>query len=147
MKTFTGLKTGRVHLLHLTRGDDLLKSIRKAAEDLDIKTAIVTSGIGSLRKTVYHYTDAKTEKPQDVFVTVEQVTELISLQGIILEGEPHLHALFTENGGKTCHGGHVEEGCEILYLSEISIVEAEDLPVGRRAGKYGTVTHFEELTV
>lgn len=145
MEIFTGKQTGRVHLLHLTQGDDLLISIRQAAKDLGIKTGIVTSGIGSLRKTVYHYTDAKTEKPKDVFVTVDNVTELVSLQGIILEGEPHLHAMFTEEGGKTGHGAHVEEGCEVLYLAEISIIEAADLPVGRRAGKYGTVTHFEYI--
>ena len=145
MEYFSGKETGRVHLVHLTHGDDLLLSIRKACLELGVKTGIVTSGIGSMRQVVYHYTDAKTEKPQDVYVTVDNISELVSLQGIILEGEPHLHAMFTESGGKICHGAHVEEGCEIMYLAEISIIEAADLPVGRRAGKYGTVTHFETI--
>ena len=141
MKTFTSKNGGRVHLIHLTEGDDLLKSISEAAKTLHIETGIVTSGIGSLRKVVYHYTNATTEKPQDEFCTVNSVCELVSLQGIILEGEPHLHGLMTIGGG-TCHSGHVEEGCEVQYLVEISIIEVEDFPVGRRAGKYGTVTHF-----
>jgi len=145
MEMFTGKQTGRVLLLHLTHGDDLLKSIRQAAKEQGLKTGIVTSGIGSMRKTVYHYTDAKTEKPKDVHVTIDNIAELVSLQGIILEGEPHLHAMFSEAGGKICHGAHVEEGCEVMYLAEISIIEAEELPVGRRAGKYGTVTHFEHI--
>lgn len=145
MEYFSGNNTGRVHLLHLTHGDDLLKCIRQACKELGIKTGIVTSGIGSMRKTVYHYTDAKTEKPKDIHITIDNIAELVSLQGIILEGEPHLHALFTEGGGEVCHGAHVEEGCEVMYLVEISIIEAADLPVGRRAGKYGTVTHFEKI--
>ena len=144
MEMFTGT-TGRVHLIHLTHGDDLLKSIRQACKELGVQTGIVTGGIGSMRKIVYHYTDAKTEKPKDVDVTVDNISELVSLQGIILEGESHLHALFTENGGGLCHGAHVEEGCEVMYLAEISILEAKDLPVGRRPGKYGTVTHFEHI--
>jgi len=143
MTYFTGENTGRVHLLHLTNGDDIIKSIRQACAELGVKTGIVTSGIGSLRRMVYHYTDALTEQPKDVHVDKNAIGELVCMQGIILEGEPHLHAMFTEAGGEICHGAHVEEGCEIQYLAEISIVEVANLPVGRRAKKYGTVTHFE----
>lgn len=145
MKTFTSENKGKVHLIHLTEGDDLLNSLREAAKTLGIKTGIVTSGIGSLRKIVYHYTNATTEKPQDEFRTVTSVCELVSLQGIILESEPHLHALMSE-GGTSCHSGHVEEGCEVQYLVELSVIEVEDFPVARRAvGEYGTVTHFQWL--
>jgi len=145
MEYFTGKQTGRVLLIHLTHGDDLMKSIRQACKEIDLKTGILTGGIGSMRQTVYHYTDAKTEKPKDVHVTVDRIAELVSCQGIILEGEPHLHALFTETGGAVSHGAHVEDGCEIMYLAEISIIEVDDLPLGRRPGKYGTVTHFEKI--
>ena len=145
MTYFTGNQTGRVHLIHLTNGDDLLKSIKKACAELGIKTGIVTSGIGSMRKVVYHYTDAKTEKPKDIHITIDNISELVSLDGIILEGDPHLHGLFTEGGGEICHGAHIEEGCEVMYLAEISIIEVDNLPVGRRSGEYGTITHFVKI--
>ena len=109
---------------------------------MNIQTGVVLSGIGSLRKAVFHYTSADTEKPQDAFVTLEKIVELISLQGIILEGQPHLHVMLSSDGS-TCYSGHMEIGCEVQYLVEIAILEAADMPVGRRAGKYSTVTHFE----
>lgn len=131
-------------MLHLTVGDEILQSIRDACKKHNIRTAIVTSGIGSMRKIHYHYITATTEKPEDVYETVEKPMELVSLQGIILEGEPHLHMLATESG-HNAYAGHMEPGCEVQYLVEISIIEVQDMPLARRAGQYATVTHFEWL--
>ncbi|MDR1560531.1 MAG: DNA-binding protein [Clostridiales bacterium] len=142
---FVSESTGRAVLIHMTVGDRLLETIREEAKRLNIQSAIVTGGIGSLRKAVYHYIEAVTEEPRDAYKTVERPMELVSLQGIVLEGEPHLHMAATEEGGGVCHSGHVEEGCEIQYLAEISLIELKNLPLGRRAEKYGTVTHFELL--
>ena len=122
----------------------MLQSIRAACQTHGITTGMATTGIGSLRKVVYHYIAATTEKPQDVYETVEKPMELVSLQGIILEGEPHLHMLATE-GGHGAYAGHMEEGCEVQYLVEVSVVEVADMPLARRAGQYATVTHFEWL--
>lgn len=131
-------------LIHLTRGDDLHACIRDAVASAGIKTGIVTSGIGSLRKLHYHYIDATSDKPSDVFETIERPLELVSLQGIVLEGEPHLHLLATE-AGHNAYAGHLEIGTEVQYLAEISVLEIEDMPLGRRSGQYGSVTHFEWL--
>ena len=145
MKHFLGTQTGRVLFVHLTHGDDILKCVRQACKEAGITTGILSSGIGSTRQIIYHYPDSLTEKPLDIEVKVDRISELVSMQGIILEGEPHLHAMLTEKGGGICHGAHVEEGCEIMYLCEISIIEVEGLSLGRRSGKYGGVTHFEEI--
>lgn len=144
MKDFLANHTGRVALLHLEKGDDLLKSIEEGAAKNGIATGIVVSGIGSLRRASYHYIGATTDKPRDEYITVEKPLELVALQGILLEGKAHLHAMIAEEGSKS-HAGHVEEGCIVQYLAEISIVEVADMPLGRRAGQYGTVTHFEWL--
>ena len=144
MTEFIGNETGRVLLLHLTVGDDVRQCIEDACKKNGIQTGVVTSGIGSMRKIYYHYTAATTEKPEDVYETVEKPMELVSLQGIVLEGEPHLHMLATE-GGHNVYSGHMELGCEVQYLVEISVTEVKDMPLGRRAGEYATVTHFEWL--
>ena len=132
---------GQVLLLHLTKGEDLLNGIEQGAREAGIKSGIVLSGIGSLSRLKFHYIAATSDEPHDIFETIDAPLELDSLQGVILEGEPHLHTVTTEKGGVT-HGGHLEEGSLIQYRAEISIVEINDLPVGRRAGDYG-VAHFE----
>ena len=145
MTSYLAEETGRVLLLHLTKGDDLVKSISKGCADAGIETGIVTSGIGSLRKFHYHYIMATSDEPKDVYEVIEKPLELVALQGIILEGKPHLHAIVSESGTKT-YSGHVEdEGSETQYLVEISVLEIKDMPIGRRAKEFGTVTHFEWL--
>lgn len=145
MKDFLAKKTGRILFIHLDKGDDVLKSIAEASEKNGIQTGIVTSGIGSLQQVSYHYIGATSDKPQDEYLTLQKPLELVSLQGIILEGKPHLHAMVAEEG-KKCHAGHMEEGCLVQYLAEVSIIEVEDAPLVRRFGEYSTVTHFEWAT-
>ena len=144
MTSFIAENSGRVLLLHLTKGDDLLKCIEQGVKEAKIQSGIVTSGIGSLRRFHYHYIMATTDEPKDAFDIIEKPLELDCLQGIILEGKPHLHAVVTDMG-TNCYAGHLEEGSEVQYLVEVSILEIPNLPLGRRAGKHGTVTHFEWL--
>jgi hypothetical protein len=143
MTTFLAPETGRVLFLHLTRGEDLVKSITEACKDAGIETGVVMSGIGSLRRFHYHYIKDTADEPTDVFEVIEGPLELAALQGLVLEGKPHLHAVVSEAGTKT-YSGHAEgEGSEVQYLVEVSILEVKDIKLGRRAGKYGTVTHIE----
>jgi predicted DNA-binding protein with PD1-like motif len=144
MTSFMAQNTGRVLFLHLTKGDDLLKSIENGAREAGIQTGVLVSGIGSLRRLHYHYIGATTDEPNDTYEIIEKPMELACLQGIILEGKPHLHGVVTEQGVKS-YSGHLEEGCEVQYLVEVAIIEVKDMPLGRRAGQYGTVTHFEWL--
>ena len=136
---------GRILMIHLTKGDDLVTSIINACKEAGIETGVVLSGIGSLRRYHYHYIKDTKDIPTDVFEVVEGPLELVALQGMIIEGIPHLHGVVSEAGTKT-YSGHVEdEGSEVQYLVEISILEVKDIKLGRRAGKFGTVTHFELL--
>ena len=144
MTSFCAKHSGRVLFLHLTKGDDLLQCIEKGVKDAGIQTGIVATGIGTLRKFHYHYIMATTDEPNDVFETIEKPLEISSLQGIILEGKAHLHIVTSEQGTKS-YSGHLEEGSEVQYLAEISIIEVDDMPVGRRSGNFGSVTHFEWL--
>ncbi len=47
----------------------------------------------------------------------------MSMNGIIVEGEPHIH--FTASTMYGSFGGHMEEGCITYVLCEIGIVELE----------------------
>ena len=143
--SFLSPGAGRVLILHLSKGDDLLKSIKQGIEEAGIQSGIVVSGIGSLRKFRYHFIKDTEDVSTDIFETAEGPLELVSIQGLILEGKPHLHALVSEYGSKRHISGHLEEGGEVQYLAEIAILELKDTPLGRRTGRYGKVPHLEWL--
>ena len=52
------------------------------------------------------------------------------MDGIVADGEPHFHMTFSDLD-KT-YSGHLENGCEILYLAEIVLAEIKDLELVRR---------------
>ncbi|MBQ7618934.1 MAG: DNA-binding protein, partial [Treponema sp.] len=61
--------------------------------------------------------------------------ELASLDGAIINGEPHIHGVIA-NGSKTW-AGHLLDGCRILYLGEVVMQETLCEPLIRTADKDG----------
>ena len=112
---------GRVFILRLDPGELLLESLEKLIEKEGIDSAIVTSGIGTLDRFRFHRVTNASLPAQNEFLTVEGPLELLSLQGIIAGGEPHLHAVCSDLESVYC--GHMEGGCRTLVLIEVSIVE------------------------
>jgi predicted DNA-binding protein with PD1-like motif len=68
--------------------------------------------------------------PQDAIFTLEEPLELLSISGIIADGEPHLHGIVSR-ADEGAHGGHIEPGCEVAYLAEIMIHKYPDLHLER----------------
>jgi uncharacterized protein len=130
MKSFNANGLGRVLILNLQRGDMLLESIREQLAANGIKDAIILSAIGSLQKAVFHRVTGMEESPVDEIVTIEKPIELASLQGIVVNGEPHFHMVVSDLD-KT-YTGHLEEGTTVLYLTEISLVEIIGTNLERR---------------
>lgn len=114
----------------IDRGEDLLKSIRKAIEDTKLDTGIVISGVGSLLKARIHMVASNDFPPKDDFLDFEGPLEIVSLQGIIANGEPHLHISIVNRDFKS-FSGHLEEGCLILSICEVAILKVEDPKVIR----------------
>lgn len=114
----------------IDRGEDLLKSIRKAIEDAKLDTGIVISGVGSLLKARIHMVASNDFPPRDDFLDFEGPLEIVSLQGIIANGEPHLHISIVNRDFKS-FSGHLEEGCLILSICEVAILKVEDPKVIR----------------
>lgn len=114
----------------IDRGEDLLKSIRKAIEDTKLDTGIVISGVGSLLKARIHMVASNDFPPRDDFLDFEGPLEIVSLQGIIANGEPHLHISIVNRDFKS-FSGHLEDGCLILSICEVAILKVEDPKVIR----------------
>jgi len=130
MQYFENSVPGRTVKVYLHPGDDVLGSIQKVIKELDIKDGYIASGIGSLSSSCLHMISTTTFPPVDRFEKWEdKPLELISVSGIIANGETHLHAMISDN--KIATGGHLEPGCRVMYLGEIVIQETKGEPLKR----------------
>ena len=135
MRYFTGGNFGRVYILRLDAGDDVLGCINAFIEKEGIKQAAVLSAIGTLSHCVLHMVMTTGYPPVEHFARWEdKPLELASISGIIADGTPHLHTVVSDE--KRAYAGHLEPGCKILYLGEIVIAELTGADVRRvRNGK------------
>ncbi len=141
MKYFTGTAGKRVIVVNLLRGDKLLESIRAVCGEAGIRYGIITSAIGSLQRVHFHRVVSLAEVPEDEYVVIERPMELASLQGLIVDGNPHIHMVVSDT--ERTYTGHLEEGTVVLYLVELSILELDGLSITRKKLK-GNAVYFDE---
>ncbi|WP_457741843.1 PPC domain-containing DNA-binding protein [Thermococcus sp.] len=121
---------GRVFLLRVPEGEDLVAFVNRFAEKRSIKTAIV-KGIGSLRNPVvgYYSEETKSYKRIELF----GIFELLSLLGNVSlrDGRPfaHLHVTLGNANGDV-FGGHLIEG--EVFVTELYIQELLGEPLVRK---------------
>ena len=116
----------------LRRGEMILESLREVARRADIHSGVVMSGIGSVTKARIHTVITNDYPPTDEFIDLEGPLEVVQFGGVIADYQPHIHISLWDRD-KRYHGGHLEEGCAILALSEISIHRLPELRLTRRA--------------
>jgi predicted DNA-binding protein with PD1-like motif len=126
-----------VYRLGLRPGDLLLESIEDFAARHGIRDGAVLTGIGSLSECRIHWPARPEFPPEDEFATFRGALEIAAIQGIIADGEPHLHLIVVEGGDRRAVGGHMEKGCKVLYLAEITIAKFRGPPMTRRASEHG----------
>lgn len=125
-------KKANIVIVAMRRGELLLENLCELAQKLDIHSGVVMSGIGSLTKARIHTVMTNNYPPGDEFIDLEGPLEVVQFGGIIANYQPHIHISLWDRE-KRFHGGHLENGCEILALSEISIHRLTDLRLTRRA--------------
>ena len=99
----------------------LLESIQAAIQSQGIRNGAVISGIGTLKTCRMHFVEHTGFPPRDHIFVLNKPLELLSVNGLIADGEPHLH-IVVSCGEDEVYGGHLEEGNEVLYLAEIAIL-------------------------
>jgi predicted DNA-binding protein with PD1-like motif len=112
-------------------GEMLLESMRAAIQAQGVRNGAVVSGIGTLKTCQMHYVEHTGFPPRDHFYTLNKPLELLSVSGLIADGEPHLH-IVVSCGQDEVYGGHLEPGSEVLYLAEIAILVFNDLSLERQ---------------
>jgi len=122
MEYIDGLKIEEIICVRLDYGDDFHKCIEQVAREKDVQTGVIVSGIGTFdRATIHHITHTEFP-PEDRFVEMEGPIELCSVQGVIADYKPHLHCTMAVRGREP-FDGHLEPGCNILYLGEVVIAK------------------------
>ncbi len=132
---------GRKLLINLDRGEKLLESIMEALNKADMKNAVCLSCIGSLQKAYYNRAQGLNDDMILDHQYIEGGLEMVSMQGVVIDGMPHFHFSFSDLKG--VYMGHVEEGCEILYLAEILFEELDGVNLTKVKNEKG-IAHFTQ---
>jgi len=132
---FGGAQVAEVYRIRLDRGDLLLETIQQAIRENHIADGAVLTAAGSLSECTFHRVKSTAEKPEDEFLTVKEPIEILNINGMIADGEPHLH--LTMSGAQGAFGGHLEKGCRVLYRAEVTIAKFAGTPLARKANREG----------
>jgi len=135
MKVFTGKKTGRVFFIRIDEGDDIIESVTSFIADHKVSDGIVSSAIGTLSSAVVHYITTTTYPSSfDFFRLNNRPIEVSSVNGLIVDGIAHLHAVVSD--GERVFSGHLEPGCKSLYIFEMAVIEVEGIDVTRKPNQH-----------
>jgi uncharacterized protein len=131
MKTIAKRVPLETVVISLAPGELLLESIQAAARKHKIQNGVIVSGIGTLKQCrIYAITGTGFPPGHDYF-TIKRPLELISVSGIIADGQAHIHVAVS-CGKNELYSGHLEEGSEVAYLAEIAILKCNALRMKRR---------------
>jgi uncharacterized protein len=135
-RLFPAAQIQEVYRVLLDRDALLLESITGIIKQKEIRDGEVLVTAGSVQECTFHYVGSTAARAKNVYKTVKGPYEILNAGGIIADGEPHIHiTLSTE--GKSVFGGHLEKGCRVLYLAEITILKYSGAPLTRKDNTNG----------
>ena len=108
----------KTYAIRLTRGVDLLESIKKFCIKNEIKAGVLLSGVGCVTKARVRDASGVT------IVDIDEHMEIVSLMGTVSAKRCHLHVSFAKEDLSVI-GGHLVEGCIINTTCELVIGELD----------------------
>lgn len=135
MRTIVSEGLGRIVILGFDRGEKLREGIRDRLKELGIRNAVLVSAIGTLEKARFHRIKHTLPKPEDEILEVEGPIELSSVEGLVADGEPHLHMTFGDLG--KAYSAHLEDGSVVCYLAEVVLAEMKGVDLVRTPDENG----------
>ena len=143
MERFVSNQVGRTIVLKLVQGEDLLGSIEAAIKAESIENAVIVSGIATFDRSRLHMISTLGYPIEtDIDEKMDVPLEVVSIDGFICDGEPHIHATISDRN--QAYAGHVLRGCRILYLGEIVIQELLGLHIHRHLNELGANHIYEK---
>jgi predicted DNA-binding protein with PD1-like motif len=135
-RLFPPAQIQEVYRVLLDRDAFLLESISNVIKQKDIRDGEVLVTAGSVQECTFHFVASTAAEPKNVFKTVKGPYEILNAGGIIANGEPHIHITLS-SGGKPAVGGHLEKGCNVLYLAEVTILKYSGPALTRKENANG----------
>ncbi len=135
MLTLTREANGRMIVVSLGRGEMLLEGIERAIRENGVRDAVAVSCIGTLSSMTWHRVMTLDMKPEVEYPVVHGPLELCAVQGLVVNGAPHFHLVCSDKNG--VYAGHLEPGCEVLYLAEIALMELTGKPLRKAIDENG----------
>jgi len=127
---FASMSVKRIHILRIDPGEDVLESVKRFLKEAGIRQAVVLGGYGTLTAYHLHWVTHNRIPTDNLFRRGEGGMELLSMNGLVVEGEPHIHMTLSMPDG--AFGGHLEPGCVAYVLCEIFFAEVEGARMSRQ---------------
>jgi predicted DNA-binding protein with PD1-like motif len=140
--TLASGRLGKIVVIRLAPGSDLLQSITEVVYKEGITSGLILSGVGSLRRIVlrnvrsYPKAFPITDEAR-IFTSLEGPLELLSISGNISlreDGQTVVHAHVTVSSGcpeSIAYGGHLVAGAIIYTTGELVLAETEGVELQR----------------
>lgn len=114
----------RMLYVRLDPDEDVLLSLRAAVREHGIRNGAFLGGVGSLKRYHFHVVETTNMPPGNVFVRGEGPFDILTVTGLVVDGEVHAHVAFSNT--EVAMGGHLEEGCVVLTFCVVGLVEAPE---------------------
>ena len=120
---FGSLAVRKIHILRVDPGEDVLTSVQTFLTESGVSQAVVLGGYGTLAEHHLHWVKNNRIPAQDIHGTGEGGIEILAMNGLVVDGEPHIHVTLSTTAG--AYGGHLEPDCIAYVLCEIFFAELE----------------------
>ncbi len=127
---FASMSVKRIHILRIDPGEDVLKAVKQFVQEADLRQAVVLGGYGTLAAYHLHWVTHNRIPTDNRFGRGEGGIEILSMNGLVVEGEPHIHVALSMPDG--AFGGHLEPGCIAYVLCEVFFAEVEGVTLSRQ---------------
>lgn len=133
-------KLGRVVVLRLKPGTDVLQGLQAACERSGINNGVIISAIGSLAHVSFcdpiEIAEKRARFGYGDPLQLDGPIELLSASGIICHDDSgatnlHVHVDLADQNGKA-YGGHLVEGTKVLLTLDAVIGEVEGVDMRRK---------------
>jgi predicted DNA-binding protein with PD1-like motif len=127
---FTSMAFNQLYVLRVDPGEDVLASIRHFLKEANVRQAVVLGGYGTLAAYHLHWVTHNRIPTDNSFSRGEGGIEILSMNGLVVDGEPHIHVTLSTPGG--AFGGHLEPGCTAYVLCEVFFAEVGGVLLNRQ---------------
>jgi len=125
----------------LRRGDLLKEEIERRTKESGVRAGVLLSIVGGLS-----FARLRMPQGEDGQHEIKELVgpfELVSGTGTVSQDGCHIHVSMSDRSG-ACHGGHLKDGCVVVFTAEVVIGIFDDAAYRRT---FDEKTGFEELEV